>query len=423
MRADHLSCYGYSRDTSPSIDALASNAIRFERAYATSSWTKPSVASIMTGLYPSAHTVQHMGSHLPQEAETLAEILSEAGYQTNAVVSHHLISDRFDYAQGFDQFVDRDARGHDHVSTPGVTASALGMLDRLRTDSRPFFLFVHYFDPHFSYKPHTEVGESPRGAGRLHGGERMRVLRDLDPPPTDEERQFLIDLYDGEIRFTDAGIGELLKALDRHGLREETIVVLTADHGEEFYERGWLGHTRTLYDENVRVPLIVDLPGMPGGKVVEQPVSLAALPATLLEFVGVSHEHRSFHAASLLGLVKGGEPEPAAVFAEVDYDENRGPGMYTRKRSAFMRALIRGDHKLILDRYTNQYELYDLSRDPHETRNLFGVEAELSEAMRGELDRFPGNHGPPISGLDTNSELSEAERVMLRELGYIDEAR
>jgi len=261
LRWDHVGCYGAARKTTPFVDDYAAGATRFDRAYSVAPWTMPSVASMFTGLYPSRHGANSFGLGLTDEVDTLAEILQREGYATQGVISHTAIGARNNFQQGFDVYLESEARGHDHLSTDGVTGQAIGKLEGLAAGEAPFFLFVHYFDPHYNYKRHPEYGFAADAAGRLDGEQPMRELLRMAPDMTPDESQFLRDLYDEEVRFTDAGIGRLLERLQVLGLDEDTIVILTADHGEEFLDHGDLGHTGSLYEELVRVPLILRGPG------------------------------------------------------------------------------------------------------------------------------------------------------------------
>ena len=227
LRADHLGSYGHGRSVSPEIDELASAGVRFERAYATAPWTQPSVASMLTGLYPASHGADRLLRVLPASADTLAERLQKAGYATAAVVSHYLLGPRFGFDQGFETFVYGNAVDAGRFSTPGVSARANELLDRFARQKRPFFLFLHYFDPHYSYERHPHYGYAAEdGGGRLDGEQSVEELRALDPPPDAAEAAFVRDLYDEEIRFTDAGIGRVLDRLERLGLADDTVVVL-----------------------------------------------------------------------------------------------------------------------------------------------------------------------------------------------------
>jgi len=415
LRVDHLGAWGYERPTSPAIDAFARSAVRFERAYATAPWTKPSVASMLTGLYPSGHGAHGVDHALPDSARTLAEILSEEGFATAALVSSTMLSRKNGFGQGFEIHRMVDAIGHRAVSTPGVTRAAVTVLRELAAQERPFLLFVHYFDPHYAFVAHPDVDFAAPRAGRLTGHESMREVRGLLGDLSPEELAFLRDLYDEEIRFTDAGVEALLGALVELGLEEDTVVVLTADHGEEFLERGWLGHTRSLYDELVRVPLAIRAPGA-APREVATPVSLASLTPTLLDLVGVDADG-GFQAPSLAGVVRGEtSPERAVVLSEVDYEPAQVelPVKRTHKK-----AVVADRFKLIRDDRTGALELYDLARDPGERRDLAperpALAAELSALLETELARVrEGARRAPVR------RLSEDEIEQLRALGYAD---
>jgi arylsulfatase A-like enzyme len=420
LRWDHLGAYGYERDTSPAIDALAARGVRFERAYATAPWTMPSMASMITGLYPSGHGVKSVMSETSPSLHTLAEILRERGYQTAAVVSNRLIASPLEsgFAQGYDIYQAGEARGHDHVSTRGVTDQAIRILERFAEGGQRFLLFVNYFDPHFNYRHHREIGFAPPRVGRLDGRQDIGELREMPDDLSDEELRFLRDLYDEEIRLTDAGIARLLARLEELGLAEQTLVVLTADHGEEFKERGWLGHTRSLYEELMRVPLVIRTPGLWGTpRVVETPVSLVSLTPTVLDLLGIGIEGFDFQGPSLAPSVLGRRgTEPGALITEVDYVL---PGDPRSKKRAFKKAIIDGRFKLIRDDESQRIELYDLEADPAERTNLAEERPELRERLLRELEvRLEQAARGGVTAPER--QLEEQEIEALRELGYVD---
>jgi len=423
LRTDRLGSYGHARETSPAIDALAADAALFENAYSAAPWTKPAVASLLTGLHPRSHTVVRMINKLPESVETLGEILLAEGFATGAVVSHNLIGTRQRFDQGFEVFHEDQAKGHHHVSTEGVTSRALEVLEQMTGGERPFFLFVHYFDPHYDYMPHPEYGWAPKRVGRLRAGQMAKRATELDPPPNAEEVAFLEALYDEEVRFTDDGIGRLLSALREGGHFDDTVIALTADHGEEFYDRGCLGHTRTLYDELVRVPLLLREPGRRGGgRRIEAPVSLVSLTPTLLELLAVDVGDRRFEAPSIAGLVLG-SPGASAIEHSIHTEVDFTPGSANVNRCpptrADLRAVISGRYKLIHDRLAERYELYDLEADPAERRDLAAVRPELLARMREELEAEPS---PSTAHESDERAFSPQEVEMLRDLGYIEPA-
>jgi arylsulfatase len=416
LRWDHLGSYGARRETSPAMDRLAEEGIRFERAFASAPWTMPSIATMLTGQYPSRHSATSFDRGLPEQVDTLAEVLGSEGFATAGVISHTAIAARHNFQQGFDVWLEDEARGHDYVSTEGVTREAIEQLDRFAAGEDPFFLFVHYFDPHYNYKRHPEVGFAPEKAGRLDGSELMRAIRDMQDELTPEELDFVVALYDEEIRHTDDGIGRLLGHLDGLGLGEETIVVVTADHGEEFMGHGRLGHTRTLYDELVRVPLLIRLPGGGRGEVVAEPVSLVALMPTLLDYLGIDGEELLMQSGSLRPHLNGDAPAKGPpVFVEVDFvpvRTSRTLGPVHKK------AVVVGRHKLVRDDASGKLELYDLLEDPHETNDLYESRPELSAELLETLETslaFAASGAFEPETVTHDTEQIEA----LRKLGYV----
>ena len=415
LRRDHLGSYGYHRDTSPAIDRLARESVVFERAYATSGWTAPSVASILTGLYPSAHRLEQPKTALPDSVPTLAEALRDAGFATVGIVSNVILGAKSGLQRGFDELDEAHAGGHRYVSTPGVTDTAIAALERLSAAERPFFLFVHYFDPHHVYRSHPEYGFAASSAGRLDGAESIVNLRAMRPPLDADEVAFIRDLYDEEVRYTDSGIARLLDALKALGRTDDTAVLLTADHGEEFLERGWLGHTRTLYDELVRVPLMIRVPGVAPRRISREAISLTALAPTLLELLGVAAPAH-FQQRSLAPLLTGDSWSDAPPLMEVDFVPvyQEYAGKQTRRQS-----LVVGRWKIIRDAIAGRLELYDIELDPGETQNLAHQEPEQLRTLTRQLDRRLRE----VSAAGTSAKsrtLSEQETEALRALGYGD---
>lgn len=416
LRVDHVGCYGAERDATPSVDALAADAVRFERAYATAPWTIPSVGSMVTGLYPSRHTATSFPRALPDDVTTLAEILKSEGYATAGVVSHWAIGRKHNFQQGYDVYLDSEGKGHDHVSTPGVTRQALEQLETLAAGDAPFLLFVHYFDPHYNYLHHSEYGFASPSAGRLKGGEPIGTLTQMTGDLTPQETQFLRDLYDEEIRFTDDGVGRLLERLRALGLEDDTLIVFTADHGEEFLDHGRLGHTKTLYEELVRVPLIVRLPGRPdrAGAVQPRPVSLVSLTPTVLDLLGVDAARFPFQAGSIAPLVEGAtEGGPETAFFEVDFVPVK-----TQRVEVHKKGLAGARFKLVRDDTNGEVELYDLDADPLETSNLRDLRPELTAELVAALDRSIAlARSEPLDIRERT--LTEDEIRTLKSLGYL----
>jgi len=265
VRADRLGVYGYEKPTSPRLDAFAAGAVLFENAYAQSSWTRPAVASLFTGLLPPAHRTVGRRSVLPEDALTLAEILAANGYEGMGLVRNPNVSRTFGFAQGFARFRSED-RERDET-----------MLDRVRPwlDGRqnaegPFFLFLHAIDPHGPYDPAPEFEEMFEAGGAPEHYRTVRYLLrlnrgEVEPEPGTAEA--LSRLYDAEVAQNDRAFGELLDELGARGMDEDTAVIYVSDHGEEFQEHGRWEHGLSLYEEVLRIPLVMRLPGVPPRRV------------------------------------------------------------------------------------------------------------------------------------------------------------
>ncbi|RMF74893.1 MAG: hypothetical protein D6738_05235, partial [Acidobacteria bacterium] len=263
-RADAAGFAGAARALTPELDRWAAGGVVFERATTPSGWTRPAVVSLFTGLYPATHGVQDKDHVAPDELVTLAEVLRARGWHTSAFVTNYAASDDFGLDQGFENFrffeperAPRPVRGRNYWSIGEIDPEVGAFLSG--PPAEPFFVYIHTTDPHYPYVPPDEYrrfGSDPR------------------------------DLYDGEVRYTDHVVATWLERLRRSGALERTVVVLTADHGEEFHEHGGEGHGITVFEECVRVPLVVWAPGLRPGR-RDALVSLADLAPTLLEALGV----------------------------------------------------------------------------------------------------------------------------------------
>ncbi len=416
LREDRLGCYGADRDTSPAIDKLAATGALFENAYAPSPWTKPSVASILTGKFPSGHGLTGLDAKLPSGARSIAQRLKAAGYSTAGVVSNKLIGG---FSKGFDTFDKSEAKGPNHVSARGVTTKAIALMNELGARENPFFLYVHYFDPHVDYKPHAELGFTPNSVGRLDGTQSWNELDELGPDLTPEEIEYVRDLYDGEVRYTDDFVGELLAELDALAISENTVVVFTADHGEEIFEHGNIGHTRTLYEELIRVPYLIRAPGVKPGLRLESPVSIVSLVPTVMDLVGLSPDAKDFQSSSLSNqLLKGEQPKiTPMIFAEVDFippKKGNVPVGLTR-----MKSLRQGRYKIIADQLNDTVALFDLEQDPDEMNDLSSEDPERLQKM-AELLALAIEHSKRDALTAETEELTEEEIEALRALGYVE---
>ena len=323
LRADHLSCYGYHLATSPNIDQLASEGVRFARAYSPIPLTGPSHISLFTSRFPQEHGARINGVAVPEDSKWLflPQILRKFGYRNAAFVSAWTLTDRLtQLGQWFDIYDQNLTRSHQvfHSSrfAEDVTPPAIGWLRDNR--DRPFFLWVHYFDPHAPYHLRKEFA-SPEPNGHP----------DNTAEWADKETRDRINKYDSEIGYADHHIGKLLAEVDDLGLRDSTFVALTADHGESLGEHGYVGHGRRLFEGIVHIPLILRYPGtIPAGRVIPEAASLLDLTPTVLELALGKEKAAtlpaSFAGRSAASAVVGGESLPQRPIRYVAFAGRKG---------------------------------------------------------------------------------------------------
>jgi arylsulfatase A-like enzyme len=360
LRPDHLGIHGYTRDTSPRIDALFANAVVFERAYTVAPVTDRTLPAILTGVYPSrlVESLDYETHVLGDERVLLTERLRDAGYHTVVLQSFYLFDDH-----GLDQGIDdlmvlRDGIGMGGRPTTNAAITALRDHERDHA-SAPLFMWIHYYEPHSRY--------TPPGEHRLWDG--GGDYKDENP----------MDLYDGEIHFVDSQIGRLLARARSLGLLDDAYVILSSDHGEEFLEHGRRQHAFAVYEESIRVPLLVSGPGLSARRIAE-PFTLLDLTPTLLELLDIPFVD-GIDGVSRADLLRSGVTSaPRAVLVE----------QYRHGSDELQKvALIDGSDKLILDLENNLWELYDLDADPLERENIYGYEGTPSLDMRERiLDHF-----------------------------------
>lgn len=448
VRADRLSCYGYGRPTTPRIDELCARGVRFQNAASTSSWTLPAHASLFTGLFPISHGATQEHVRLDGGAPTLAEILGAHGYATFAASANPLVSVNTGLDRGFDAFADtwrrrEGARQTDPDRHPNLLA-ATRFLNTLEGD-RPFFLFVNYIEPHGPYtppEPHRSRFLRPGASASLVRSALVRSAAGyyLDPSSISAaEFAVLNDLYDGEIAQVDALVGALIDSLERAGRLENTIVFITSDHGENIGDHGHFRHVFSLYNSTVRIPLIALLPGdQRAGEVRGEPVTLVDLFATVLSQCGIQAPADYTRGRDILGELEGAAEVP--LFAEYYYPL-QALGLFPPRISEIrpapldpylrrLRSVELGGLRLITSS-DGRDELFDLSSDPVEQRNLAGDPrlAERERRLRGLLDEFVKGAGgePPLpeqarapdasGGVFGDLDPEALER--LRELGYL----
>jgi arylsulfatase A-like enzyme len=418
LRADHLSTYGYERETSPNLDRLVrEEAIRFDCAYSASSWTLPSMTSLMTSLHPHEHGVEDRGQRLHPSVPTLAAAFAGQGWYTAGFITHIYASSLFGLDTGFAEFhdvsIDWDYGEGMQVRADELNELALPWIHAHRDET--FFLFLHYFDPHWDYEPpppFDQLFTDPGYAGPARGDWRyLRKFLGADERMEPADLEHVVALYDGEIRYTDHHLGRLFEELRALDLWEDTLLVITSDHGEEFQEHGSVHHVRTLYEEVLRVPLIVKLPGgRPDGwrEVVPEPVAGIDVAPTILSAAAL-HTPPSFEGRDLVPLFSGPGRE-GPVFAR------------TIRHGSRKEALREGALKTIRTFAGRQttFEAYDLAADPGELHPLAGA----TDTQAARFERVLQGRGAPDplppEAPEEPVELTSEQLERLRALGYIE---
>ncbi|MDE0887304.1 MAG: sulfatase [Myxococcota bacterium] len=453
LRADHLGLYGHHRFTSPVLDAFGAGGAVFEDASATTAWTLPSHASMLTGLYPGSHGVVDARTALADEVDTLADFFAAEGWDTAAVINvMWLKREHYGLTRGFEKYLSiEDSDYGRRAPSSWTTDQAMQWLGE--QGERPLFLFVHYYDVHADYASLPEYerlfvspyeGQADGSAWQIERANFAEAhiaycLEEFDPgqcqfgspekprriDETMERIEFegddvkhLEELYDAGIRQLDTELGRLFSFIEASGRAEDTLVVITSDHGEEFMEHGRLGHFLHAYQQSLRVPLIMRGPGIPPGLRIDVPVSSVDLAPSLLALAGLE-ALPDFEGLDLSELLKGeapGEFATRALYGEANGGVQQAsglPGVYP-----IFRSVRRGSMKLIERRLAgvSEYSLFDLAEDPGEQQDLASAHpqlvSELREILAARAVGGAGRRGAEV-------ELDESEIEKLRALGYV----
>ena len=411
LRSDHLGTYGYGRETSPNIDALADEGVVFERTMSTSTFTLPAHMSMLSSLNARVHGVINDGKRLTPSATLISEVFQRNGWHTAAVVGAPYLNHEFGFAQGFDVYDDETisfaSKSASHLGRTSLKTHqrALELLDDFGTD--PFFLFLHYWDVHFDYIPPYpfQLMFDPDYEGDMDARDFLEspaINPDMDP----RDLEHIVALYDGEIALVDMFIGRLFGYLKRRGLWDNTMVIVTADHGDEFFEHGGKAHRRTLYRETLQIPLVIKFPASRwGGHRVASIAGVVDIAPTILEVAGLEALPES-NGRSLLPQVTGGA-EPTVYFADLHGD---------------LGAVISDPLKLIRgsSQGSETLALFDIHADSDEMKNLAEKRTDDFDALAALLDRWIATSETRAAKLGTGEfeysvELTEA----LRSLVYI----
>jgi arylsulfatase A-like enzyme len=422
LRWNYLGCYDTGGALTPNIDGIAESGARFDNSYATVPLTIPSHASIFTGRYPNAHGVRTnlQWSVLDPANTTLAEILRDSGYVTGAFIGAVLINRNSGLDKGFDHYGDifdhmwyklfksgaflvsqvlirtglMEKEEYQVRTASEVTDHALEWLEKV--DHQRFFLWIHYYDPHTPYNPPREFLELYVGDSRKEEGSEI---------PVNEN----VDYYKAEISYTDHQIGRIFEALTDREIMDNTLIVITSDHGESLGEHGYFGHGFKLYEQSVRVPLIMRLPGvLESGQVLDPLNSSIDVAPTLLDILSIDATGEFDGSSFYPILQKGDEGERDLVYVETlaMYEENE------------MKYGVKSTNwKLIFTVPDSVLELFNLDVDPDELRNLAGTNEVMVDSLLSALNSYleSGKVLEPARDFDRESDLREE----LRALGYL----
>ncbi len=429
LRADAVSCSSERAAPTPAIDRLAATSLRFENARAPGAWTLPSMASIMTGVSPLVHRTVTRTSRLPDSIPTLAEAMRDAGYRTAAIGHNFVLSSKRALDRGFDEYDFRaraELPGHSlgllmlarkrqsenatERSASEVNRLAFRWLEKHRDDD--FFLWLHYYDPHVEFAPEESFrppGPPPPRSSFVFDHDDLERVRGGYEVPTPEQRRWVRRLYDGEVRYVDQQLGALFAKLRELDLFDGSLIVLTSDHGEEFWEHEGVEHGHTVYEELVRVPLIVKRAGQTTGIVEPRPVSLESILPTVLTSCGIPYDADRLSAAPLLAQ------QP------VSRDLLTTGNLYYQDRV----AVLFDGWKYIRFFLTGVEELYDLANDPGERTSLvaltppeLAVGRERCDALLASAAKLREAFGVSAGERVT---LSQEELDALQKIGYAAE--
>ncbi len=444
-RVDRFSCYGYDQPTTPNIDAIAAQGTCFDAAYSESSWTLPVCFTLFTGLAPREHRAE-VHRKLPDEMPTLPEVLRRRGYYTFGASGNTFVGPRCSLNRGFDEFfiyrrpwelsrlyVKYVAQrlGWADEGGAAVTKRFLDVAGRLKG---PWFVLLWYNDAHHPYlakQPFTtRFCREPIPFGeRLSLVRRMRRIPQLAATASAEDLARIGQLYDGGIGYDDMLVGQVCEALQRRGLWDETVVIITADHGEMLGERGLMGHGRAadMYRPLLQVPLIVRAPGVvPAGKRSSALVQLADIPHTIAGLAAASSALADTAApvVDLVASARGGAARPYAISEREQFSarsvqnaQRKNPRFNFEPHLCHMTAVVQDNYKLIY-RSNGRNELYDLAADPHEEHNLIDAQPQRARELTRIIHQWREDAAPHPATVGLAPDDDQIVERRLQELGY-----
>jgi arylsulfatase A-like enzyme len=406
LRADHLSCYGYNRHTSPVLDRLAARGTKFSRAFVNTHGTPPAHATLFSSLYQESHrvgieTTSAGANNLPADLRMIQEYFSAAGWHTLAVTGGGYMSAEFGFSRGFDEYIDRSR---------SVDQGAGILLEHLRAPveaGEPVFAFLHTYQVHSPYTPpedYQRIFGEFEGTVTASSKALLAIQAEAAAVLQKEDFEYLEALYDGEIRYTDEVLGDMLSALDELGFLDNAVVVVTADHGEEFGEHGGLLHGGKLFEELLHVPLIISGTGVARGVVDPTLVSHIDIAPTLLALAGLEIP-AAMEGRNIFDQSTTAQWADQRVFAQY------GDSLYCVRTPRW---------KLILRTANQRVRLFDLHRDPGERRDLSSRHPDVAAGLLSELEGWRNRRPRLDLGVRPEVQLSDEKIEELRALGYVD---
>lgn len=409
LRADHVGCYGHKKNTTPNIDKLAKDGILYKYSISQAPWTLPSISSIFTSLYPSQHNAITHKSRLNKKSFTITEKLHSLNYHTIGIISSFFTNKEKGLDQGFDIYDDSQESGHYAISSKELSLLGIKYIEN-RMENKPFFLWIHYFDPHVTYIRHPEFhfadnykGEIPK---KISGKYLDQIIMNKEKY-SEKDIDYIKNVYDEEIAFTDIHIGLLVDYLEDNELYENTVIIVTSDHGEYFLERGKFLHGKDVYYELINVPLIISggIDKKFRGKKVNRPVETISIPKTILSIIKA--DSNEFQGENLLDIHNKGIP----VFSEGNY----AYGTNHRKE-----CVIWKNWKLIHILDNDTYELYNIKKDKKEINNLINQSTNnvftKYNVLKKKLDSFPNDY--KLESIE--NEIDQETLEKLKSLGYVN---
>jgi arylsulfatase A-like enzyme len=391
LRKDHLGCYYYPLDTSPNIDALAKEGVIFRDLVPMSSWTRPSIATMLTGTMDYTHHALSMEDHLREGLPSLARTLRDAGWFTRSIVTNPAVGGTFGFGRDFESHTDVGAGRPVVTAREDLEAVELALEAIAQAGEKPLFMYLHLMAPHREYQPPAEFRDLFMPETFVGTRPQVRVQKELA-------------LYDAEIRFADHSFGRVVRALKDAGRYDNAIIVVLSDHGEQFMEHGELAHANSMYGEELNVPFVLKLPGNAhAGFEVGTLVQMADVAPTLLDVLGLRAE--GMDGRSLMPLVAlEGSFEPRPAFARLRFSQ----------RHLFMARA--GSLKLIRNVARGEEFWFDLNTDPQELMPMLSM-PEGAEGIRAAAEEFAARPVPAMGA--ASPPLTEEQRKDLEAMGYL----